>query len=359
MNKNKYNIEEVFKSELEDFEIDLPKNLWSNVSNNLTSHAAVGKAGLFSSKLFTIAVSIASTAIIGGIFIFSNVFKNKNEKLPQEKSENLKEIEVQVITAKDDRLPNNTIKEVLIEKVKIDPIIEKVKQEENTTPRQYIINNNTEGVSVLEVKPDINDLSNLQEKVIISTTPPAPPSDKIEVIEVKPTDITATISASPIGGYAPLTINFSHSNNNVNTSWNFKDGNRSNQKDISHTFEKQGVYNIELTVTNELGQSSTTTKTITILSTSNISNIPNIFTPNNDNINDLFIIKHENIKSFNLYIYSKKGELIYETNDIYKGWNGNTQYEEKSKSGDYIYIIKASGIDGKIFEEKGVVKLAR
>lgn len=360
MDKNKYNIEEVFKSELEDFEMEVPQNLWSNVSNGIASSSAVGKAGLFGGKLLTIATISSTLAVFGGILLFSNSENPNSENLSQHTKAETEIKERRLIN--NNTITSNTAKELQTEEVTIDPIIEKVKQEKKTVSRHYIINNiekDKEETSTTEYKSENKNLVTAPEKATISTTPTTPLSKKIEIIEIKPTEITASISASPIGGYAPLTVNFSHDNDIVSTNWDFKDGNRSQQKNISHTFEKQGVYNVELTITNELGKSSTTTKAITILSKSSISKIPNIFTPNNDNINDFFIVKYENIESFNLYIYSKKGELVYETDDIDRGWNGNTQYEEEAKAGDYIYIIKANGIDGKTFEEKGVIKLAR
>lgn len=361
MDKNKYNIEEVFKSELEDFEMDLPQNAWSNVSNNLTSGSTASKTGLLSSKLFSIVAISSTLAIVGGVLIFSNLEKKKSENLSQHTEEVIAKEKTKTLSNTIETSSNNKI-ELQSKEVKIDPVIEKVKKEKNSISKQYIINNsnkkNEEDLAT-EYKTETNNLSTAPEKATISTTPAIPPSNKIEILEIKPTEITALISASPIGGHAPLTVNFSHENKNVNTNWDFKDGDKSQEKDISHTFQKHGIYNIELTVTNELGESSTAIKTITVLSTSSISKIPNIFTPNNDNINDIFLIKHENIETFNLYIYTKKGELIYETNNIDSGWKGNTQFGEEAKTGDYIYIIKANGIDGKTFEENGVVKLAR
>lgn len=356
MDKNKYNIEEVFKSELEDFEMDLPQNLWSNVSNSLNSSSTIAKTGIFGGKLFSLAIIGSTLAIIGGVILFSDSEESNSKNLSQESKKEIEEIKTTV--NKDMPTSLNTTIELSSEETTIDPIIEKVNKEEKKNSNHYIVNNKEE-TPITQHKIENNSLPTAPEKATISTPQTTPPSNKIEVIEVKPTQTIASISASPIGGYAPLTILFSHNNEKVNTFWNFNDGSSSRKKEVSHTFKKQGIYNVELTTTNELGESSTTTKEITILSTSSISKIPNIFTPNNDNINDLFVVKHENIENFNLYIYSKKGELIYETNDIDNGWNGNTQYEEEAKIGDYIYIIKANGIDGKTFEETGIIKLAR
>jgi len=50
--------------------------------------------------------------------------------------------------------------------------------------------------------------------------------------------------------------------------------------------------------------------------------VPNTFTPNSDGINDHFVIKGEEIKSFQLYIFNRWGQLIYTANKLYDYWDG-------------------------------------
>jgi len=359
MDKNKYNIEEVFKSELEDFEMDLPQNLWSNLSNNLVSNSVTGKASLFGGKLFSIVAISSSIAIVGGVLIFVKLAKTNSEVLPHKTKEIIKKEIIK--TTVNDLTLNNAI-EIETKEIKIETIIEEVKKKKNETSKQYIIKNNNKNPEKTSSKDSTTNNStktSAEKETILPVLITPTLTTNIKVVEVESAEVPVSISASPIGGYAPLTVLFSHNNEAAYTLWNFKDGDRSEQKEVSHTFKKQGTYDIELTVTNKRGESSISTKIITVLSTSNISHIPNIFTPNNDNINDFFIVKHKNIEKFNLYIYTKKGELIFETSDIDNGWDGKTQIEEEAKVGEYIYIIKARGIDGKTFEERGIVKLAR
>ena len=51
--------------------------------------------------------------------------------------------------------------------------------------------------------------------------------------------------------------------------------------------------------------------------------LPNAFTPNGDGLNDVFMIKGESIYVVKLSIYNRWGELIFETTDPEKGWNGS------------------------------------
>lgn len=73
--------------------------------------------------------------------------------------------------------------------------------------------------------------------------------------------------------------------------------------------------------------------------------MPNAFTPDGDGINDIFYVKGVNINQIEMYIYNIWGELIFESNEINKGWDGT--YKGKAcKQGVYIYMIKlkAEGI---------------
>ncbi len=51
----------------------------------------------------------------------------------------------------------------------------------------------------------------------------------------------------------------------------------------------------------------------------------NAFTPNNDSSNDQFIGKGvllENLSDFNMRIWNRWGEKVFETSDPFTGWNG-------------------------------------
>lgn len=67
--------------------------------------------------------------------------------------------------------------------------------------------------------------------------------------------------------------------------------------------------------------------------------MPNIFTPNNDLSNDFFIpAELSNIKSYNLKIVSRWGELMFESNDPIIGWDG-TFKDKQASEGVYFYIV--------------------
>lgn len=87
--------------------------------------------------------------------------------------------------------------------------------------------------------------------------------------------------------------------------------------------------------------------------------IPNSFTPNNDNLNDVFKIKYPfAVKSFKMNIYNRYGQLIFLGTDILKGWGGRFGGLQQ-QAGVYIWNISFTDIDGKIKTLKGTVLLLR
>ena len=83
--------------------------------------------------------------------------------------------------------------------------------------------------------------------------------------------------------------------------------------------------------------------------------IPNTFTPNGDDHNELFVIIGVNVKTFNIQIYNRWGELMFMSESIYKSWDG-TFANKKVQEGSYYYHIEVEGNDGKIFKKGGVIK---
>jgi hypothetical protein len=81
---------------------------------------------------------------------------------------------------------------------------------------------------------------------------------------------TASISATPLSGKPPLTVNFTGSAKDVDGSvasyaWNFGDGSTSNQQNTSHTYETPGTYIATLKVTDDKGATVNANVTINVL----------------------------------------------------------------------------------------------
>ena len=88
-------------------------------------------------------------------------------------------------------------------------------------------------------------------------------------------------------------------------------------------------------------------------------NIPNVFTPNNDGYNDEFVITIENELLYDLKITDAKGNVVFESKDKNKHWNGTNQRNgETCEPGVYVlafgYQLKGMS-EPKV--EKGLILL--
>ncbi|HMJ48454.1 MAG TPA: gliding motility-associated C-terminal domain-containing protein [Ferruginibacter sp.] len=87
--------------------------------------------------------------------------------------------------------------------------------------------------------------------------------------------------------------------------------------------------------------------------------IPNAFSPNGDGLNDIFRAVPVGIKTTEYFrIFNRFGELIFETNEWLKGWDGRYK-GTKQPLGVYIWIIKGIDRNGKDVEMKGTVMIVQ
>jgi gliding motility-associated-like protein len=87
--------------------------------------------------------------------------------------------------------------------------------------------------------------------------------------------------------------------------------------------------------------------------------MPNAFTPNGDQINDVFRIPVDNknrLLSFS--IYNRWGKLMFQTSNPATGWDGYYKGEPLATD-TFIYWIVMEGLSGKSVTKKGYVTLIR
>lgn len=88
--------------------------------------------------------------------------------------------------------------------------------------------------------------------------------------------------------------------------------------------------------------------------------VPNIFTPNGDGMNDIFKIKLIESKCFTGYIYNRWGGLLYTINHINEGWDGTVQATGESvPNGTYYYEVDYCKQNGEKARDRGTVTLMR
>ena len=86
---------------------------------------------------------------------------------------------------------------------------------------------------------------------------------------------------------------------------------------------------------------------------------PNAFTPNNDGLNDTWLPLSGFIKTYNLKIFNRWGNIVFETSGTQDGWDGRYQ-GDKAPQGVYFYVITYRNyVDNQTAYKRGTVTLIR
>jgi gliding motility-associated-like protein len=86
--------------------------------------------------------------------------------------------------------------------------------------------------------------------------------------------------------------------------------------------------------------------------------IPNAFSPNLDGEHDIYRISGNVIQTMELQIYNRWGELVFESNDVNKGWDGTFNGKQVDPT-VFVYQLKVVCIDNKEYSTKGNITIVR
>lgn len=116
-----------------------------------------------------------------------------------------------------------------------------------------------------------------------------------------------------------------------------------------------------VTIIGSSGCSKTDTVTIYIISNEcgdETVFVPNTFTPNGDGKNDILFARSNNLKNAYFAVYNRWGELVFETTDFHKGWDG-VYKNMKADPAVFAWYVKGICLNGNAFFKKGNVTLIR
>ena len=127
------------------------------------------------------------------------------------------------------------------------------------------------------------------------------------------------------------------------------------------TLPEIGKYHVTLSATSAHGCKDQVTKIITVKNNFNMF-IPNSFSPNFDGLNDVFVPVYSkegiDVRSYEMEIFNRWGDLLFKTKDISKGWEGLSK-GEPMKQDVYVYKIRYKDADGQSYEKIGNVSLLK
>lgn len=173
-------------------------------------------------------------------------------------------------------------------------------------------------------------------------------SQKFEVIEIPAPKAAFTVIEPENGDYEKTYSFTNNSTGEGSLNYNWDLGTLTDfsiEENTQHTYTAAGNYVVSLQVTDKNGCTDKATETISI-DIFNGFQMPNAFTPNGDGLNDVFYALTSDqsmINNFNMTIMTRWGEVVYNTNDINSGWDGNLAYtNEPAPAGTYTWYISYS-----------------
>lgn len=139
--------------------------------------------------------------------------------------------------------------------------------------------------------------------------------------------------------------------------WDFGDGTGSVESDPFHEFDGLDDYPVSLTVVNAIGCNDMAFSTIMAPP---LLYIPNAFTPNNDGINDVFQVIGDQLLRYEIIIFNRWGEMVFQSEDVQEAWIGNYQGSDYYvPNGTYTYVAKIKGINKDAMEKIGTITVLR
>ena len=184
--------------------------------------------------------------------------------------------------------------------------------------------------------------------------------DSISVTVDQPDSVIADFSIDKnliLEGNAVTVTNLSYGANNF--SWNF--GNNSNTSDefeLTYKYRDQGHFTIELIASNNnlsVDCNDTTSLNIDVEG----YDINNVFSPNNDGVNDAYHFGDEMLVELKVTIYNRWGQQVYGFDGVKGNWDGKSFNGELMPEGVYFFIMEAIGSLGDSYIEEGTITLLR
>ena len=123
--------------------------------------------------------------------------------------------------------------------------------------------------------------------------------------------------------------------------------------------EKEGIYIV--TVSNACMSVSDTIE-VQIKNCTVKFKIPNVFTPNGDGMNDMFVPEltpPENVKDFQMFIYNRWGRLVFSTTNPQTLWSGNNEKGQPCSQGVYYCHLSFKDVSGIEYTHHGSITLIR
>ncbi len=188
-------------------------------------------------------------------------------------------------------------------------------------------------------------------------------------------DLESGNGSSDLTGSAPLRVRFTNeSKNGQDYIWFFGDTLWSNDIDSikttdellepEHTYyyvfptDTGKIYTMKLYSESEYGCKDSIHFKINMLPFK--MELPNVFTPNRDDINDIFTLQegYQSIRNFKITIFNRVGQVVHEYEggiSDWEGWDGKVRNSNRDATeGNYFFVVEVTGWDNVFYDNKNL-----
>ena len=191
--------------------------------------------------------------------------------------------------------------------------------------------------------------------------------------EIYPVPV-ASFDARPTLLFVPDTelVTYNFTTGATDYLWDFGDNGTSTEEEPKYLYKIEGVYDLTLIALNDHGDGVVCSDTLSRKITAKqggVTKVPNAFTPNpngpnggvsgNGSFNDVFLPYVKGAEEFNMQIYDRWGNLIFESNNSTIGWDGYDRNGRLMQSGVYVYKLTLRLSDGQRTTQIGDITMIR
>lgn len=122
--------------------------------------------------------------------------------------------------------------------------------------------------------------------------------------------------------------------------WDFGNGDTSDKSTAGTVYPDPGIYDVLLKVISVNGCQDSIIHQVTVQSIVNFY-VPNVFSPNDDGIHDLFEIYTVGpLENYKMTVFNRWGGIVFQSKDISSPWDGDLPNGDKAETGVYTYSIE-------------------
>ena len=162
---------------------------------------------------------------------------------------------------------------------------------------------------------------------------------------------------------APVNFDFIFDDQSIGAeqwNWNFGDGLGITQvQNPTYNYPDEGDYLVTLIVAGSTGCVDSVSLSLIVEGQTVLPpRLPNSFSPNGDNTNDVYYVRGGPFFKLDFKVYDNWGREVFQTINQEVGWDG-TENGSDVPVGVYVYTIKATNLDGETFDYSGRINLFR